>query len=66
MKIANATDKEDDWVERLENGSYTSRTMIMKVRGKKVAVRVMVPLAADYLLEEACGLLRMAKVEETT
>lgn len=64
MKISTATNKEQDWADRLEGGSNISRTMVMRLRGHKVAVRVMVPLHHDDVLEEACGLLRFAVVGE--
>lgn len=57
MKIAVASDKDDRWAENLEEGSNSSRKMIMRLKGKRVYVRVMVGWNEDELLDEACEAL---------
>jgi hypothetical protein len=53
MKIVEPTDRDEAWAERLEEGSHTSKLLVARIGRERVAIKVMVALRDDDLLDKA-------------
>jgi hypothetical protein len=58
MKIVEPTDRDEAWAERLEEGSHTSKLLVARIGGKRVAIRVVVGLGDNDLLGSVIQQLR--------
>ena len=71
IKLTKPDDKRLAWIDRLEERSNSSLSLLMKIDGKVVAVRLMRPLesdavAHDDVLDKAAASLMFAVSELST